>query len=37
VIEWGRLAPTRAPLMICCNTVWLFYIMLLSLSVWWGS
>lgn len=36
-IEWGRLVPTRATLVIYCNTIWLFYIMLVSLSVWWGS
>ena len=36
-IEWGRLAPTRASLLIYANTLWLFYIMFVSLSVWWGS
>ena len=36
-VEWGRLIPTRASLIVYLNTVWLFYIMLLSLSVWWQS
>ena len=36
-VEWSRLAPTRASLVIYADTVWLFYIMLVSLSVWWGS
>lgn len=36
-VEWGRLNPTRASLVIWADTVWLFYIMFVSLSVWWGS
>jgi len=36
-VEWTRLLPTRASLVIYADTVWLFYIMLISLSVWWGS
>ena len=36
-IEWSRVTPTRAALLIYLDTAWLFYIMLVSLSVWWGS
>lgn len=36
-IEWSKLTPRSASLLIYLNTVWLFYIMFVSLSVWWGS
>ena len=36
-IEWSKLSPARASLVIWVDTVWLFYIMFVSLSVWWGS
>jgi len=36
-IEWSKLIPRRSSLLIYADTVWFFYIMFVSLSVWWGS
>lgn len=36
-IEWSKLSPTRSSLAIYADTVWLFYVMFVSLSLWWGS
>lgn len=36
-IGWSRLSPMRASVVIYADTIWLFYIMLVSLSVWWGN
>lgn len=34
-IEWSRVRPSRSAAAMYINTVWLFYIMFVSLSVWW--
>ena len=36
-IEWSRVSPSRSAAVMYVNTVWLFYIMFVSLSVWWGN
>ena len=35
--EWSRVLPTRASVVIYADTVWMFYITLVSLSIWWKS
>ena len=36
-IEWSRVGPSRSAAVMYVNTAWLFYIMFVSLSVWWGN
>lgn len=36
-IEWSRVGPSRSAAVIYVNTAWLFYIMFVSLSAWWGN
>lgn len=36
-IEWSRVGPSRSSAVMYVNTAWLFYIMFVSLSVWWGN
>ena len=35
--EWSRLRPSSASVLIYIDAVWLFYMMFVSLSIWWGS
>ncbi len=35
-IEWSRVSPPRSSLVMYVNTIWLFYIMFVNLSLWWG-